>query len=330
MRRRDFIAGLGGAAAWPLAARAQQRGPIRRVGILTGQSENSLSRELVITAIQQELEKLGWVVGRNLQIEIQWGAIFADRARAGTAELLRSGPDVILVNAAGQGLAALQQATRTVPIVFSLIDEPVARGFVASLARPGGNITGFSNLEPTLGGKWLQMLKEIAPNVKHVAVVFNTETAPYSVAFSRSAEAAAPTFNVDVNQTTVRDPAEIEAVMTRLAREPGGGLIFAPDIFIGDYRYLLADMAVRYRLPAVYSSRLFPDAGGLLSYGADGLDIARRAAGYVARILKGEKPADLPVQQPVKFELVINKKAATALGLTVPATLLLFADEVIE
>jgi putative ABC transport system substrate-binding protein len=333
MRRRDFIAGLGGAAAlpaWPLAARAQQPGRVRRVGVLLGGSESDPLGERQLAALRQELEKRGWTVGRNLQIEVRWAAGDGGRARAGAAELLKLAPDVILVVGASPGLAALQQATRTIPIVFAQMSAPVARGFVASLARPGGNITGFSNLEPTLGAKWLQFLKEIAPNIRRVAVVINPEAAPLNIDFSRSLEAAAPTFNVDVDQTLVHEPAEIEGVMTRLAREPGGGLIFPPDGFTNTHRHLIVELAARYRLPAAYGDRRLPEAGGLLSYGTDALDNMRRSAAYVDRILRGDKPADLPVQQPVKFELVINMKTVKALGLKVPNTLLISADELIE
>jgi putative tryptophan/tyrosine transport system substrate-binding protein len=330
MRRREFIAGLGGAAAWPIVARAQQPGRVQRLGMLMGGLENDSEAEKIFTAVRQELERLGWTVGRNLQIDVRWSAILPDRARAGAAELLRMAPDVIWIIGTGPGVAALQQATSTTPIVFVNIIEPVARGFVASLARPGGNITGFSHLEPTLGAKWLQMLKEIAPNTRRVAVVINPETIPFNIAFSRSAEEVAPKFDVEVNLASVHEPAEIEAVMTRLAREPGGGLIFPPDFSTSTHRHLIVEMAARYRLPAAYAGRQFPEAGGLLSYGADPLDISRRSVAYVDRILRGEKPADLPVQQPTRFELVVNMKTAKALGLTIPPNLLALADEVIE
>jgi putative tryptophan/tyrosine transport system substrate-binding protein len=329
MRRRQFIAGLR-AAAWPVAARAQQRGGVRRVGMLMGGPENDPVVEKIFTAVRQELERLGWTVGRNLQIDVRWSAIFPDRARAGAAELLRMAPDVIWIIGTGPGVAALQQATSTIPIVFVNIIEPVARGFVASLARPGGNITGFSNLEPTLGAKWLQMLKEIAPETRRVAVLINPETIPFNVAFSRSVEEAAPKFDVELNLAPVHEPAEIEAVMTRLAREPGGGVIFPPDFFTFTLRHLIVEMAAHYRLPAAYAGRQFAEVGGLLSYGVDTVDVSRRSAVYVDRILRGEKPADLPVQAPTKFELVINLKTAKALGLTIPETLLATADEVIQ
>jgi ABC-type uncharacterized transport system substrate-binding protein len=298
--------------------------------MLIGNSENDPQGQRNVATVMQELEKLGWIVGRNLQIDLRWGATNADRARTTAAELVRLAPDLILVAGSAAGLPALQQATRTIPIVFVSYSEPVARGFVASLARPGGNITGFSNVEPTLWAKWLQLLKEIAPEIRRVAVVFNPETAPYNVTFSRSAEAAAPTFNVEVDQTPVREPAEIEAVMTRLAREPGGSLIFPPDVFVGTHRQPIVEMAARYRLPAIYANLTFPEVGGLLSYGTDQLDNFRRSAAYVDRILRGEKPADLPVQQPVKFKLVINMKTAKALGLEIPLSIRLRADEVIE
>ena len=329
IRRREFITLVGGAVAWPLAARAQQPGRVRRVGLLIGPSESDPEGARQYTTIQRELEKLGWTVGRNLQIDARWAAGDPERARANAAELLRLAPDVVWV-ATPAALAALQQATRTVPIVFSVISEPIVQGFVASLTRPGGNITGFSNLEPTLGAKWLELLKEIAPNVRRVAVVFNAENSPFNVAFSHSAEAVAAIFHVDVAPTPVHELAEIEIIISRLAREPGGGLIFVPDFFLTSRRHLIVELAARYQLPAVYPGRIFPDSGGLLSYGADRFDIDRRSAGYVDRILRGEKPADLPVQQPVKFELVINMKTAKALGLTVPLTIQAIANEVIE
>jgi putative ABC transport system substrate-binding protein len=311
INRRETIALLDGAVGWPLAALGQQPGRIRRVGVLWGFSENDPRGERLLSVVRQELEKLGWTVGRNLQIEVRSVTGDADRARAGAAEMLRLAPDVILVAFSGPALAALQQATRAIPIVFE-------------------GITGFANLEPTLGAKWLQLLKEIAPDIKRVAFLFNTETVPFNVAFSRSAAAAVTKVDVAVDQTPVHELAEIEAVMTRLAREPGGGLIFPGDTFIGALRQPIVEMAVRYQLPAIYPNRLYPEDGGLLSYGSDPLDMYRRSATYVDRILRGDKPADLPVQQPVKFELVINMKTARALGLRVPTTLLTIADEVIE
>ena len=244
--RRDFITLLGSAAMWPLAARAQQPGRVRRVGMLMGEWENEPEGQRRFAAVMQELERLGWTVGRNLQTEVRWAAIFADRAKAGAAELLTLAPDLILVSGTGPGLAALQQATSTIPIVFMSISEPVARGFVASSARPGGNITGFSNLEPTLGGKWLQLLKEIAPDIRRVAVLINPDTVPYNVAFARSAEVAAPTLNLEVEQAPVHEPADIDGVMTRLAGTPGGGLIITPDNFNNVHRQLIAEMAARY------------------------------------------------------------------------------------
>jgi putative ABC transport system substrate-binding protein len=325
--RREFIAGLGSAAASPLAARAQQPRRVRRVGVLT--DENDVDEQLVFTTIPEELEKLGWAVGRNLEIQLRSASADADRANADVADLLRFAPDVIFV-ASRPGLVGLQRATRTIPIVFAGISEPVAQGFVASLAHPGGNTTGFSNLEPTFGAKWLQMLKEIAPDIRHVAVVLHTEANPFYVAFSRSAEAAAPIFDVEVALERVHEPTDIEAVIIRLARDPGGGLIFLPDVFIETHRDQIVEMVARYRLPAAYPHRPFPEVGGLFSYGTDILDMTRRAAVYVDRILRGDKPADLPVQQPVKWELVINMKTAKALGLKVPNTLLVLADKVIE
>jgi ABC-type uncharacterized transport system substrate-binding protein len=238
-------------------------------------------------------------------------------------------PEVIVVNPV-QGLATFQRATRRTPIVFVVVSEPVAQGFVASLARPGANITGFANLEPTLGGKWLGLLKEIAPETRRVGVMFNPVTTPFAVPFHQAAEAAALSSGVQVTAAFVRDRADIEPALIVLAREPGGGLILPGDTFNTANRKLIVDLAARYRLPAIYSGRFFVEEGGLMHYGIDVLDTYRRAATYVDRILRGEKPSDLPVQQPIKFELVINKKTAKALGLTVPLTLQVTADEVIE
>jgi putative ABC transport system substrate-binding protein len=251
-----------------------------------------------------------------------------EKGRLAVAQSLRLTPDVIVANG-GLALTAAQQATRTVPIVFTGVSEPVERGFVASLARPGGNTTGFTNLEPTIGAKWLELLKEVAPGIRRVAVMLNPESSG-AILFARSAEAAARKFAVQVVTALVHDAAEIETAMTMLGREPGGGLILPPDGFTPAYRNMIVELTLRYRLPMIGQSRVFPEAGSLMSYGVDLVDQYRQAATYVDRILRGEKPADLPVQQPVKFELVINMKTAKALGLTVPLTLQVAADEVID
>jgi putative ABC transport system substrate-binding protein len=333
MRRREFITLLGGAAfAWPFAAGAQQPDHARRIAVLMTPAADDAEGQVRLTAFKEGLETLGWAVGRNLQIDYRWGmdrGMDAGGARAVTLELLRRPPDVFLVNSGG-ALAALQQTTRTVPIVFVVVSEPVERGVVAGLAHPGGNITGFSNLEPTVGSKFLELLKEIAPGVTRFAVMFNPETSPVAKLFFQSTEAAAQRFAVQAVMAPVRDPAEIEVVMSKLGGAPGGGLIVPPGGFTTFHHKPIVELAARFRVPAIYSHRFFASEGGLLSYGADGTDLFRRAAAYIDRILRGEKPADMPVQQPTKFEFVINLKTAKALGITIPPTLLSRADEVIE
>jgi ABC-type uncharacterized transport system substrate-binding protein len=330
MKRREFIAGIGGAVAWPLAARAQQTDRVRRIGVLMGGAERDAESSPRVMAFRQGLEKLGWTVGRNLQVDYYWSMADIERTRTAAAELERSAPDVIVADGSTR-LAALRQATRTIPIVFVFVAEPVAQGFVASLAHPGGNITGFTGGgEPTLAGKLLGLLKEIAPRVRHVSVMFNPETSPGNVQYFRSMEAAARTLAVEAVMVPVHEPGEIEAVMTMLGHEPGNGLIVAPDNYTTVHRKLVLDLAARYQLPAIYAFRYFVADGGLVSYGFDPIDPFRHAAGYVDRILRGEKTADLPVQQPTKFELVINLKTARALGITVPQTLLVAATELIE
>ena len=330
MRRREFITLLGSAAfSWPFGARAQQPGQTRRIGVLMSAAENDPVARPRVTAFEQELKQLGWREGRNVQIDYRWSGGEVDVTRAAASELLRLTPDVIVTDG-GQALAQLRQAARTVPIVFMEINEPVFYGFVESLAHPGGNMTGFTGLEPTVGAKWLELLNEIAPRVTRIAVMFNPSTAPGAVLFSRSAEAAAQKFAVDVVRAPVHKPAEIETVMRVAAREPGGGLILPIDTFTEVHRKLIFEMAARYRLPAIYGVRNIAAAGGLVSYGIDLTGQFRQAAGYVDSILRGEKPADLPVQQPTKFELVINLKTAKVLGLEISPKVLALADEVIE
>jgi len=329
VNRRAFITLLGSATAWPLAARAQQGDRMRRIGVLIVFSENDSSSQRRVAAFQQGLAKLGWTVGRNLQIDYRWAISDDERARAAAAELLALGPDVILANAT-TALAASQRATRAVPIVFIGVSEPIAQGFVASLAHPDGNITGFTNLEPSMSAKWLELLKEIAPGVTRVAVMFKPALSHAIPLFQDSLKLAAPKFGVELIEAPVHDSAEIEAVLTRLGREPGGGLILLPDTFLASNLKLILEIAAHHQLPAIYPFRYFVGAGGLMSYGPDVDDQFRQAAGYVDRILRGEKPGDLPVQQPTKFEFVINLKTARALGLDVPPMLLARADEVIE
>jgi ABC-type uncharacterized transport system substrate-binding protein len=329
MRRREVITLLGGAtAAWPLAARAQQGEQMRRIGVLMLYAENDPAGQVRARAFRQGIEKLGWTVGRNLQIDYHWGVGDADWIRSTIAQLLRLAPDVILANGGATARAA-QQATRTVPIVFLGSADPVADGFVQSLAHPGGNLTGFTVLESSVGTKLLELLKEIAPRIARVAVITNPDS-PSGRRLHDAAAAAAQRFAVSVVVASVREPTEIEAAMTKLGREPDYGLIVPPDPSINTHRKLIVELAARHRLPAVYALRAATIEGGLASYGVDLPELFRQAAAYADRILKGEKPADLPVQQPTKFELVINLKTAKALGLTVPLTLQAAADEVIE
>jgi putative ABC transport system substrate-binding protein len=328
MRRRDFISLLGSAAAaWPLAAFAQQS--MRRVGVMIQYDESDAEGQARLAAFREGLEKLGWKVGGNLKIDYRWGVSTEERARAAATELLALAPDVMFANTT-LPLRAAQQATGTVPIVFTLIMEPVGQGFVASLARPGGNTTGFSYLEVSVGGKWLNLLKEIAPHITRVACMFNPQRGPFTVGISLFAQEAAQRVGVQYVAAPVFEPTQIEPVMMALAREPNGGLIVSPDAFTVTHREQIIALAARYRLPAIFAERNFATGGGLVSYGADYVEHFRQAASYVDRILRGANPADLPVQQPTKFYLVINLKTAKALGLDVPATVLARADEVIE
>jgi putative ABC transport system substrate-binding protein len=328
MRRREFITLLGGAAAWPLAARAQQGERVRRIGVLMLYPENDPEGQVRADAFQQGLENLGWTVGRNIQIKYLWGMGDAEWTRAAAAELLKLAPDVILANGSSV-VRPMQQATQTVPIIFIGGADPVADGFVESLAHPGGNLTGFTVLEESIGAKLLELLNEIAPGVSRVAVMINPDSPSHRRLFDAAA-GVAKRFDVDVIKSPVREPADIEAAMTELEHNPGHGLIVPPDPTTNSHRKAIVALAARYRMPAIYSLRAAVVDGGLISYGIDIPHLFRRAATYVDRVLRGEKPADLPVQQPTKFELVINLKAARALGLAVPNTLLVAADEVIE
>jgi putative ABC transport system substrate-binding protein len=331
MRRREFIAGLGTAAAatWPLAARAQQGDRMRRVGVLIQYAESDAEGQVRLAAFREGLQKLGWTVGENLKIDYRWAVSTEERARSAAAELLGLSLDVIFANTT-LPLRAVQQATRTIPIVFTTIMEPIGQGFVASLAHPGGNTTGFSYLEVSVGGKWLNLLKEIAPRITRVACMFNPQRGPYSVGISLFAQEAAQRLGVQYVAAPVFELTEIEPVMTTFAREPNGGLIVSPDAFTITHREQIIALAARYRLPAIYAERNFATGGGLVSYGADYVDHFRQAASYVDRILRGASPAELPVQQPTKYELVINLATAKALGLDIPPKLIALADEVIE
>jgi putative ABC transport system substrate-binding protein len=329
MRRREFITLLGGAAAaWPLAARGQQAERVRRVALLSGAIADGPDTLLRISAFMQGLQELGWTIGRNLRIDFRFGVGDADRIRKYAAELVALAPEVILAGR-GTGVAPLQQVSRTIPIVFVNVTDPVSGGFVASLARPGGNATGFLGIEYSTSAKWLELLKQIAPRVTRVAVVRDLTLASGSGQLG-AIQAVAPSHGVEVTPIGVRDASEIERNITAFARGPNGGMIVTSSSLAGVHRDLIVALASKHRLPAVYSGREDVTAGGLISYYPDVIDQYRLAAGYVDRILKGEKPADLPVQAPTKFELVINLTTAKALGLIVPPTLLALADEVIE
>jgi putative tryptophan/tyrosine transport system substrate-binding protein len=330
MRRRDFITLLGGAATWPLAARAQQGDRMRRIGVLMGYAESGSSGQALIAAFRDGLQKLGWTEGRNTRIDIRWAIPSdAESIRRFAKELVALQPDLI-ISSTTPITAALLQQTRTIPIIFPALSDPVGSGFVASFSRPGGNVTGFNVSEPTQTGKWVELLKEIAPRVTRVAMLFNPASAPYAEYWLDPFKSAAASFAVEAISAPIRDESELNSVVATQAREPNSGLIAMPDSFTIAYRLEIISLAGRYRLPAVYPFRFFAEVGGLLSYGVDLVDNYRRVATYVDRILKGEKPSELPVQAPVKFELVINLKTAKTLGLEVPPTLLARADEVIE
>jgi putative ABC transport system substrate-binding protein len=327
-QRRQFITLLGGAAAWPVAARAQQSEQMRRVGVLTPFAAGDAEGQARLTAFAQGLQQSAWTIGQNLRIDYRWGDGKADTMRRYAAELIALAPDAILASSSA-ALSPLLEATRTVPIVFAGIGDPVAAGYVDSLARPGGNATGFTVYEYSIGGKWLELLKEVAPRVTRAAVLRQSSIAAGPGQFG-AIQALAPSLGVELRPVDVRDAGEIERTVTAFAQGSNVGLIVFGSPGATIYRDLIIALAARHRLPAVYSVRYFVAAGGLISYGPDFLDQHRRAAGYVDRILRGEKPNDLPVQAPIKYELVINLKTAKALALDVPATLLARADEVIE
>jgi putative tryptophan/tyrosine transport system substrate-binding protein len=331
MKRREFITLLGGAAAaWPLAASAQPR-PVRRVGVLMNAAATEAAPQSYVAAFVRRLRQLGWVEAQNLRIDIRWNAADAQLAKIYAAQLIGLDPEVIFT-ASTTNLTIIQQATSTIPVVFVQVSDPVEQGFVASIAKPGGNITGFSQYEFSIGGKWLGLLKEIAPSLARVGVMFNPDTSPQSKFFMRSIEAAAPALHVQPVTTPVRSTADIEPALAGFAQQPNGGLILPTDSFTGLRHQLIVELVSRYRLPAISWNPDFPKDGGLMYYGAN-VELVERyqqAAGYVDRILKGEKPADLPVQTPTKYELKINLKTAKALGLEAPVTLLARADEVIE
>jgi putative tryptophan/tyrosine transport system substrate-binding protein len=334
MQRREFITLLGGAATspvlWPLAARAQQPGAMRRIGVLMAYAESDPEAQAWVAAFREGLQKLGWTEGRDIQIDTRWGTPGdAESIQRFAKELVAMQPDLVLSHVTPSTAALLQQ-TRTIPIIFTTVADPVGSGFVASLPRPGGNVTGFTLMEPTMAGKWLELLKEIAPRVTRVTLLFNLATVPFAEYWLNSFKAAAASFAVEAIAGPVSDRSELESVLAAQARAPNGGVIVVPSAFLAAHRVEITSLAARYRLPAVYPFRFYTELGGLLSYGNDLTDNYRRAAIYADRILKGMKPSELPVQAPAKFELMINLKTAKALGLTVSRMLLSRADEVIE
>jgi putative ABC transport system substrate-binding protein len=327
MRRREFITLLGGATAWPLAARAQQAGGMRRVGVLLSGAEIDPEVQALFAAFRLALEKLGWSEGRNVHFDTRFAAS-PDRFQSYAKELVALKPDVILAHSTPV-VAAVQRESRAIPIVFVSVSDPIGSGFIASLARPGGNLTGFLMYEDGLMGKWLAMLKEIAPRVTRAAIIANPKATPFDY-FLKSAEAAAPRLAIELVPSRVGNAADIEHAIESFALLPNGGLVFPADTTSNSNRDLIVALAARHLLPAVYPLRLFVTAGGLVSYGIDRLESFRQTTTYVDRILRGEKPADLPVQAPTKYETVLNLKTAKALSLEVPASLLASADEVIE
>jgi putative ABC transport system substrate-binding protein len=329
VNRREFITLVGGAAvAWPIVARAQQPGGMRRIGVLMNSAADDPESQVRLAAFVQELQRLGWIIDRNVQIEARWSAADVSTLRRHAAELPALAPDAILAGVGGT-VAPLLQATRTVPIVFAQSIDPVGTGFVASLARPGGNVTGFTQFEYSLAGKWPELLKEVAPQVTRAAILREPST-PAGIGQWAVVQAAAQSFGMELSPVAVREAGEMERGISEFARGLNGGLIVVVGASASNHRQLIIAQAARHRLPAVYPSRDFVIGGGLISYGPDVVGQYRRAAGYVDRILKGEKPAELPVQAPTKYELVINLKTAKALGIELPPTLLARADEVIE
>jgi putative tryptophan/tyrosine transport system substrate-binding protein len=331
MKRREFITFLGGAAAWPLAARAQQPDQVRRIGILMLVGEADPQAHAELAAFTTELQRLRWTEGQNVRIDYRWADGAVSRLQALATQLVELRPDLVVAQGSA-ALAALKQAARTLPIVFADVTDPVGQGFVESLARPGGNVTGFAMFEFSMGGKWLDLLKKLAPSTKRVAVLFNppTPTASFGRLYFQSIEAAAPRFGIEPFSMEIDDEADVERRLSDLAREPNSGLIVLLDAFTYVHRDFIIGQAARYRIPAVYTVPFFVKAGGLASYGVDLTDQFRQAATYVDRIFKGAKPADLPVMQPTMFKLVINLKTARALGINVSDDLLSLADETIE
>ena len=328
MRRREVITLIGGSMAWPLAARAQPARPVRLIGVLMNYAETDPVSQSLVAAFAQGLQQLGWTIGQNVQVDYRWGGGDAEARRKHAAELVALAPDVILAHSSA-ALAPLLQVTRTVPIVFTVVADPVGAGYVEGLARPGGNATGFTNFEYGIAGKWLELLKEIAPGVTRVAVLRETAIAAGPAQFG-ALQGSASSLGVELRPVDVRDADQIERAIAAFAQGSNSGLIVTGSPAAVFHRELIISLAARHQLPAVYNNRVYAASGGLVSYGPDFVDQFRRAAGYVDRILKGEKPADMPVQASTKYELVINLKTAKALGLKIPLTLLARADEVIE
>jgi putative tryptophan/tyrosine transport system substrate-binding protein len=326
MKRREFIAGLGGAAAWPLAARAQQDERMRRVGVLMPLHNDDPDGQAEMAALRRGLAERGWIEGRTIDVAVQWAG--DDPIEASAKELVGAKPDVLLSRSTPT-TAALNNERGLIPLVFVNVAEPVEQGLVQSFSQPGRNITGFTNLEASVGSKMLQLLKEIDPKIVRVVVIYNPQTAPFARSYVRPMESALVSLGIETSATPVQNDSDIEAAMTGAAG-PGGGLVAIPDTYTFERRDLVVTLARRLRLPAVYGLRYFARSGGLIAYAVDARDLMRRAADYVDRILRGAKPADLPVQLPTKFELIVNLKTANALGLTIPPSLLALADEVIE
>jgi putative tryptophan/tyrosine transport system substrate-binding protein len=329
LRRRQFMTLLGSAAAWPVAARAQQAERIRRLGVLMAVSESDADVRSGLVAFQQNLQKLGWNDGRNIRIDYRWGDADAGRIQALAKELVGLQPDVLVAHSTPSAKGLLQ-VTRSIPIVFLTVTDPLGQGLVASLSRPGGNITGFSVFEFSLGTKWVEVLKQIAPGTRRVTTIFNPETAPYFGMYLSSIKAATATIPLELIAVPVHSETDIDNVIRKVGSEPDGGLFVLPDSHNVVHRHRIIELAAEYHLPAIYYFRYFASDGGLIAYGPNETDLFIRTASYVDRILKGTSPSDLPVQQPTKFELVINLKTAKTLGLNVPDRLLALADEVIE
>jgi ABC-type uncharacterized transport system substrate-binding protein len=330
MRRRTFITLLGGAATWPVAARAQQGDQMRRLGVLSNIGESDMEAQSMAAALHRGLRGLGWVNGRNLQVDHRWGAGNPERIAAFAKELVALKPEVIVAHTT-PSVIALRRETNTVPLVFVQVSDPIGTGFITNMAHPGGNITGFTNFESSMVGKWVEMLKEMAPGISRVAFLFNPQTAPYVTRYYQGPlEASARALGIEPWAASVSSVADIESAIAKFGREPGGGFIMMPDSFNIVHRDRITALAAQYRLPAISPYRFAVREGGLMSYGVEQVELFRLAASYVDRLLKGAKPAELPVQSPTKFELVINTKTAKALGIEVPITLLTRADEVIE